>query len=192
MPTREEIALAAFAATPRRDGETEEDWGARVAVNAQAIHGLLQSNDKHESPILAAIGQVENATVIKGTIVQIVPNPVTRRWDVILYSDQSLSAKNGQGKTAKVGGREVELPPGYEVIATEPEWKKAPFEAIRPQILAGVGKRCLLWKDVESFTDKTGMTKKARVLRRVKPLGTDEAFTLNTPEGQLPFATPAR
>lgn len=176
------IIAAAFAATPRHGNEPETDWIDRVAVTAQTI---AINTDSEHSPIVKAIQAAADATVFRGTIMDVRQDERAPRLQVIVYSPHNADT----GKAGDIYGQP--LPPGYEMLRTPASFEKARYEHVGKTALSLIGHEVLLWKTVETF-DQGGQTRKSRVLTHIKDLGINPNVRVHTRTNKHGVEIPVR
>lgn len=164
------LALAAFAATPRLDAETEEDWVGRVSVNAQIMTANL---DPKYSTILLALSEMETAHVFRATVTEVRKDERAPRLQVILYSQKNAEI----GKSGEIYGQA--LPPGFQMIRTPPMFEKALFNHVGKTAMSLIGHEAFVWRSEQKFV-KDGNTLKTSIIRHLKDLGVDNRFMIHT------------
>lgn len=161
----ENIAYAAFAATPKIEGENEKGWIARVANTAIIIATNL---DPEHSPVLKAINSVSNLNQKGGTT-------KTFTATIIGYEIE----KNSGRMIAHLYTGTQQKPNGVESAKTDFTTNPAGKEMGR-KIINLIGHKVKVFIELESFTDKQGYAKKMRVLKHLTDIGIDSGFQIET------------
>lgn len=169
MPNPADIALAAYAATPRYQGESSTDHENRVALMAQH---LMLTIDSDKSPVSKAMDAITNGEIkhFAATIIGVRREVKTKRAVVEFYSEPNEGAKAYKNEL----GKEMEL--GHEIARTTPNFPGqldgAAYRALVPECIALIGHKVFVTLNVEKFK-KGNETLKSRVLLEVRDLGID-------------------
>jgi len=172
--TPEDIAYAAFGATPRQSDESDTDWENRVARTGQKS-ALAVSNP--ETTIMRAIARAIPAPddkPFRATIVDVRLEKRSKRTIVETWSEKNASA----GKIVKDEHGD-DMPPGHEIIRTPANFPGTidalVCKELTTRAIALMGHQILVFKILESF-QKNGNTLKSRVMLDMRDLGVDDRF----------------
>lgn len=180
---RNDIALAAFASTPRLSEEDDRQWLSRVAVNA----GVIATNlDPDHSPVMAHVKNVEEANVFTATITQVFQDPRAPRYVIYTFSQKGL-------ESGEQGARyyDEQLPPGYEYIRTPSMFEGEVFAHVARQAMSLIGHRVGIWRSKQPM-EKNGKKLTTRVAVHIKDYGVDENFTVEYAPNEQGIQVPVR
>lgn len=188
MPDPSNIALAAYAATPRQQGESSTDHENRVALMAQH---LMLTIDSEKSPVRKAMDYISDGEIkhFAATIIEVRREAKTKRAIVEFYSEPREGAEAYKDET----GEEMEL--GHEIARTTPNFPGqldgAAYRALVPECIALIGHKVLVTLNVEKFK-KGNKTLKSRVLLEVRDLGLDDGVEIEYRTNKRGEEVPAR